>query len=95
MSGVLFTQGKIVTMHPTVLTHLLPFLSGHFSIGYVELASIELVEKALALTGTIVLGIPISVELTEAERNKQAATNTPAAHPPPPHASLPAPPAIG
>ncbi|KAF9015130.1 hypothetical protein BDQ17DRAFT_1418245 [Cyathus striatus] len=39
-------------------------------IGYVEFRSIELVEKALALTGTIVMGLPIMVQLTESERNK-------------------------
>jgi RNA-binding protein 39 len=61
-----------------------------FRIGYVELASIELVEKAIALSGTIVMGLPILVELTEAERNKQAASNTPALLTP-----LPGAPAIG
>lgn len=40
------------------------------SIGYVELASVELVNKALALSGTVVMGIPISINLTEAERNR-------------------------
>jgi len=39
-------------------------------IGYVEFRSIDLVEKALALSGTIVMGLPINVQLTEAERNK-------------------------
>ena len=41
-----------------------------FSIGYVEFRSIDLVEKALALSGTVVMGLPIMVQLTEAERNK-------------------------
>ena len=41
-----------------------------FSIGYVEFRSIDLVEKALALSGTIVMGLPIMVQLTESERNK-------------------------
>ncbi|KAG8925144.1 hypothetical protein FRC00_004289 [Tulasnella sp. 408] len=41
-------------------------------IAYVELASIELVQKAIALTGTVVMGLPIMVQLTESERNKQA-----------------------
>lgn len=44
-----------------------------FRIGYVELAQIDLVEKALALSGTVVMGLQIKVELTEAERNKQQA----------------------
>lgn len=35
----------------------------------------ELVEKALALTGTIVMGLPIMVDLTDAERNRQAAAS--------------------
>ena len=40
------------------------------SIGYVEFRTIELVEKAIALSGTIVMGLPIMVQLTESERNK-------------------------
>ncbi|KAF8642255.1 hypothetical protein AX16_009530 [Volvariella volvacea WC 439] len=39
-------------------------------IGYVEFRTIDLVEKALALSGTIVMGLPIMVQLTESERNK-------------------------
>ncbi|KAF5374767.1 hypothetical protein D9758_000315 [Tetrapyrgos nigripes] len=39
-------------------------------IGYVEFRTIELVEKALALSGTVVMGLPIMVQLTEAERNR-------------------------
>ena len=39
-------------------------------IGYVELRSIDLVSKALDLSGTIVMGLPIMVQLTEAERNR-------------------------
>lgn len=39
-------------------------------IGYVEFKSIELVNKAIALSGTIVMGLPIMIQLTESERNK-------------------------
>ncbi|KIJ68490.1 hypothetical protein HYDPIDRAFT_24760 [Hydnomerulius pinastri MD-312] len=39
-------------------------------IGYVEFRSIDLVEKALALSGTVVMGLPIMVQLTESERNR-------------------------
>ncbi|KAF7985348.1 hypothetical protein HWV62_6563 [Athelia sp. TMB] len=39
-------------------------------IGYVEFRTIDLVEKALALRGTVVMGLPIMVQLTESERNK-------------------------
>ncbi|EFI28595.1 hypothetical protein CC1G_13622 [Coprinopsis cinerea okayama7 len=42
-------------------------------IGYVEFRSIDLVEKAIALSGTIVMGLPINVQLTESERNKSHA----------------------
>lgn len=44
-------------------------MSNH-RIGYVEFRTIELVEKAIALSGTVVMGLPIMVQLTEAERNK-------------------------
>ncbi|KAJ3815980.1 hypothetical protein EV368DRAFT_70719 [Lentinula lateritia] len=39
-------------------------------IGYVEFRSMDLVEKAMALTGTVVMGLPIMVQLTESERNR-------------------------
>ncbi|KAL5535384.1 RSD1 [Sanghuangporus sanghuang] len=39
-------------------------------IAYVEFRSIELVEQAIALSGTIVMGLPIMIQHTEAERNK-------------------------
>lgn len=41
-----------------------------YSIGYVEFRTVDLVEKALNLNGTIVMGLPISVQYTEAERNR-------------------------
>ncbi|CAA7265833.1 unnamed protein product [Cyclocybe aegerita] len=39
-------------------------------IGYVEFRSVDLVEKAIGLSGTVVMGLPIMVQLTESERNK-------------------------
>lgn len=39
-------------------------------IGYVEFRTMDLVEKAMALTGTVVMGLPIMVQLTESERNR-------------------------
>jgi len=39
-------------------------------IAYVEFRSIDLVEKAINLTGTVVMGLPIHVQLTESERNR-------------------------
>ncbi|TRM65967.1 hypothetical protein BD626DRAFT_546368 [Schizophyllum amplum] len=39
-------------------------------IGYVEFRTVELVDKALDLSGTVVMGLPIMVQLTEAERNR-------------------------
>ncbi len=41
-----------------------------FSIGYVEFRTVDLVEKALNLSGTVVMGLPILVQLTESERNR-------------------------
>lgn len=54
----------VVLLHPMFLA------SSHHRIGYVEFRTIELVEKAIALSGTVVMGLPIMVQLTEAERNK-------------------------
>lgn len=42
------------------------------SVGYVEFKSEEAVKKALDLTGQKLLGVPIIVQLTEAEKNRQA-----------------------
>lgn len=44
-------------------------------IAYVEFKSIELVPKAIALSGTIVMGLPIMIQLTEAERNRTHASD--------------------
>ena len=40
------------------------------SIGYVEFRSVDLVDKAIALSGTVVMGLPIQIQHTEAERNR-------------------------
>jgi RNA-binding protein 23/39 len=42
------------------------------SVGYVEFYDEESVPKALALSGQKLLGIPVVVQLTEAEKNRQA-----------------------
>ncbi|KAH8100679.1 hypothetical protein BXZ70DRAFT_1008166 [Cristinia sonorae] len=39
-------------------------------IGYVEFRTVELVEKAINLSGTVVMGLPIHIQHTEAERNR-------------------------
>ncbi|POY73218.1 hypothetical protein BMF94_3551 [Rhodotorula taiwanensis] len=41
-------------------------------VGYVEFVDLETVQKALTLSGTKLLGIPIQVQYTEAEKNRQA-----------------------
>ncbi|BGP17647.1 Phosphatidylinositol-3-phosphatase SAC1 [Rhodosporidiobolus nylandii] len=41
-------------------------------VGYVEFVELEAVQKALTLSGTKLLGIPIQVQYTEAEKNRQA-----------------------
>ncbi|GAA5825069.1 hypothetical protein JCM11251_006087 [Rhodosporidiobolus azoricus] len=43
-------------------------------VGYVEFVELETVQKALTLSGTKLLGIPIQVQYTEAEKNRQART---------------------
>lgn len=42
------------------------------SVGYVEFASEESVQKAIDLTGQKLAGLPVIVQLTEAEKNRQA-----------------------
>lgn len=48
------------------------------SVGYIEFKELETVQKALNLSGTRLLGLPIMVQYTEAERNRQASSSTPA-----------------
>lgn len=43
-------------------------------VGYVEFQDDESVDKAIALTGQKLLGIPIITQLTEAEKNRIAKT---------------------
>lgn len=45
-------------------------------VGYVEFVELESVAKALAMTETKLLGIPIIVQYTEAEKNRQARIGT-------------------
>lgn len=45
-------------------------------IAYVELSSVELVPRAIALTGTIVMGLPIMITFTESTARNNAAPNT-------------------
>lgn len=45
-------------------------------VGYVEFVDLETVQKALTLSGTKLLGIPIQVQYTEAEKNRQARDGT-------------------
>ncbi|KAI5478962.1 RNA splicing factor Pad-1 [Pseudohyphozyma bogoriensis] len=46
-------------------------------VGYVEFVELESVQKALALSNTKLLGIPIIVQYTEAEKNRQARDGLP------------------
>ncbi|TNY21483.1 splicing factor CC1-like protein [Rhodotorula diobovata] len=45
-------------------------------VGYVEFVELETVQKALTLSGTKLLGIPVQVQYTEAEKNRQARDGT-------------------
>jgi RNA-binding protein 39 len=47
-------------------------LTFFFSVGYVEFKDEESVAKALQLTGQKLSGIPVIVQVTEAEKNRQA-----------------------
>jgi RNA-binding protein 23/39 len=46
------------------------YTNRNFSIGYVEFRTIELVDQAINLSGTVVMGLPIKIQHTEAERNR-------------------------
>lgn len=57
-------------------------LTGRFRVGYVEFKSEESVTQALQLTGQKLLGIPIIVQLTEAEKNRQVRNSESGGHQP-------------
>lgn len=65
-------------------------------VGYVEFRELESVQKALALTGTKLLGLPVMVQYTEAEKNRQALASTQPNAPPGfvPTAAVPPPPPV-
>jgi len=72
-----------VTSSPTpfLLVVMLPFLTctithanNWYRVGYVEFKKEESVTAALQLTGQKLLGIPVIVQLTEAEKNRQVRT---------------------
>lgn len=65
---------------PTSLTSF--YLDSFHSVAYVEFFELEDVRKAIALSGTKLFGIPLLVQYTEAERNRQAGLPQP---PPPPN----------
>ena len=46
----------------------------YYSVGYVEFKTEDTVQLALGLTGQKLAGIPIIVQLTEAEKNRQTRT---------------------
>jgi hypothetical protein len=50
--------------------HYAKLMDNSSSIGYVEFRTMELVDKAINLSGTVVMGLPIKVQPTEAERNR-------------------------
>ena len=50
-------------------------------VGYVEFKDEESVAQALQLTGQKLLGIPVIVQVTEAEKNRQARTTESGGHP--------------
>lgn len=50
-------------------------------VGYVEFKDEDSVNKALQLTGQKLLGIPVIVQVTEAEKNRQARTTESGGHP--------------
>jgi hypothetical protein len=83
MRGLLWT-GSLVVRRGTSLLSPFPSLFPFFPppilllinrvsrVGYVEFVELESVQKALTLSGTKLLGIPIQVQYTEAEKNRQA-----------------------
>lgn len=66
--------GEGAVIDPRIVTDRLSRRSK--GIAYVELSSVEMVQKAIDLSGTVVMGLPIKVQLTESERNKQPSTST-------------------
>lgn len=62
------SKGYVLPFYKRGVCHRLTL----FSVGYVEFKDEESVQKAIQLTGQKLLGIPIIVQLTEAEKNRNA-----------------------
>lgn len=60
-----------------ILSTQLPSVLTHHRVGYVEFKDEDSVTAALQLTGQKLLGIPVIVQVTEAEKNRQARTTEP------------------
>jgi hypothetical protein len=59
--------------------------SANCSVGYVEFRNPGSVSEAISMTGQRLLGIPIIVQITEAEKNRQARMDAQAAYAPGSH----------
>lgn len=70
-------RGKLGHASPDIMTIMLT----RCRVGYVEFKSEDTVTQALQLTGQKLLGIPIIVQLTEAEKNRQARSSEGGNHP--------------
>ena len=58
------------------------------SVGYVEFRNPGSVSEAISMTGQRLLGIPIIVQITEAEKNRQARLDAAVAYVPKCHSFL-------
>ena len=64
-------------VYPIFLScHRTVFIQPPRSIGYVEFRTVELVDQAIGPSGTIVMGLPIQIQHTAAERNRLHAGDT-------------------
>ena len=71
-------RGKLFSYFPKLMD----------SVGYVEFRNPGSVSEAISMTGQRLLGIPIIVQITEAEKNRQARLDAAVAYVPKCHSFL-------
>lgn len=76
------SKGYVPKHYSFVISYAVANANLSSSVGYVEFKQEESVQAALQLTGQKLLGIPVIVQLTEAEKNRQVReTGTSGGHP--------------
>jgi RNA-binding protein 39 len=74
------SKGYVIAPPPSLSSPPSHIIDKTYRVGYVEFKKEDSVTAALQLTGQKLLGIPVIVQLTEAEKNRQVRTTDGSGH---------------